>query len=115
MVEKYRMEARAAQQLHTAPLASDENTLLPAKIHDTDLSNNIVRPVATDSHQTGYEGDRHTSNRPAEDGITEVELPPFPREAPSTAPYFSPLTTASRCAGEPYSDSVMQKDRAERL
>lgn len=95
MVERYRMEARAAQKLHTAPIPSDsgnEGVCSNANSCQNSQSGSRNPEILVD-----YEASTAASERPAEEGIKEVDLSPPTEEAAKPA-NLSPLTTASRWA-----------------
>ena len=88
------MEARAAQRLHTAPVSfyRDEGNR-----SDRHSGQNSQSGSESAKSQVDYEPSVTAPEKPAEEGIKEVDLPPPPEEALKSA-CMSPLTTASRCA-----------------
>ena len=89
------MEARAAQRLHTAPIASEARN--ETDLVDGNGSQSFESGSRNAEMQVDYEPSTSAARRPAEEGITEVDVPPTVLEA-SKAACLSPLTTASRCA-----------------
>ena len=97
MVEKYRMEARAAQELHTAPLSSQvkEDLVSHNIIGDQNAEQGAEPAEETLPVNCKSESHNQSTRKPAEEGITEVGLPNL-LEDTSQPQTLSPLTTASR-------------------
>ena len=85
------MEARAAQKLHTAPVPSK----LPYEESLNDKEKGESSQIESRRAEVDYESDTLGRERPAEEGIMEVDLQP-PAEDLSKTACLSPLTTASR-------------------
>ena len=89
------MEARAAQRLHTAPMPSDVGG--EGICNDRNSGQRSHSGSRSTEIQVDYEPSTSAPEKPAEEGIKEVDVLP-PAEEASKMACLSPLTTASRCA-----------------
>lgn len=89
MVERYRMEARAAQQIAAPSPATTVHETATCPQHQ-------AQALTEEKGRIEYEDTEARPCHPAEEGITEVQLPACLREEDHPASNLSPLTTASR-------------------